>query len=134
LLKGYPNLPLQQAVEIIKPDHFMHWNVTTRPLPSGSGVVTNIPFEQQASKVIDYWADYWLLLKGKKKYLAYTQTILMVLTIRDRNTAENRKYVFPHITCNTVTFEDEVRKIQSPPRHLIDSQIKGPGAKKVKKK
>ena len=93
-----PNKPLQQAVTIIEPDCYMHWHVTTEPLPNGRGHVTNIPFEQRVSDVINYWADYWLLFKGKHKYLAYTQTIPMVLTIRDA------RYVFPHITCNTVTY------------------------------
>lgn len=99
-----PNKPLQQAVAIIAPDHYMHWHVTTEPfttlVPDGAlrGHVTSIPFEQRVSDVIGYSADYWLLFKGKKKYLAYTQTIPMVLTIKDE------KYVFPHITCNTVTY------------------------------
>ncbi len=96
-----PNLPLQQAVAIITPDSYMHWSVTTRPLTNGqngAGSVTNIPFEQLAANVTAYEADYWLLFKGDKKYLAYTQTILMVLTIKER------KYTFPHVTCNTVTY------------------------------
>lgn len=94
----YPNLPLQQAVAIIKPDAFMHWHVTTLPLLSGKGVVTNIPFERGVSDVTDYIADYWLLYKSGKKYLAYTQTIVLVLTIL------GEKYRFPHVTCNTVTY------------------------------
>lgn len=93
-----PNKPLQQAVAVIEPECYMHWHVTTQPLPNGKGHVINIPFEQQVSDVIDYWADYWLLFKGKNKYLAYTQTIPMVLTIKDE------KFVFPHITCNTVSY------------------------------
>lgn len=100
-LTRFPNRPLQEAVAIINPDHYMHWYVTTDPLPNGRngrGHVINIPFEQQASDVIGYSAAYWLLFKGKKKYLAYTQTIPMVLTIKDT------KYVFPHITCNTVSY------------------------------
>lgn len=96
-----PNRPIQQAVEIIKPDAFMHWSVTTEPLPHGKGTVVNIPFEQRVSDVVGYAADYWLLFKttaGKTtKYLAYTQTIVMVLTIK------GEKYRFPHITCNTLT-------------------------------
>ena len=98
-----PNKPLQQAVAIIKPKSYMHWHVTTEPMssePDSSvrGHVTNIPFEQRVSNVTEYWADYWLLFKGKHKYLAYTQTILMVMTIKDQ------RYLFPHITCNTVTY------------------------------
>ena len=104
-----PNRPLQEAVAIIKPDSYMHWRVTTQPYPNGrlGGVVTNIPFEEAVSDVTDYFADYWLLYKGKHKYLAYTQTILMVLTIRKNDADDDdpgKKYVFPHVTCNTVTF------------------------------
>jgi hypothetical protein len=93
-----PNLPLQQAVAIIQPEAYMHWYVTTEALPSGQGSVTNIPFEQRVANVTGYSAEYWLLFKGANKYLAYTQTIFMVLTILDQ------KYVFPHVTCNTLTF------------------------------
>ncbi|WP_428491033.1 hypothetical protein [Rhodopila sp.] len=96
-----PNLPLQRAVNIIKPEAFMHWSVTTRPLTNGEdgrGSVTNIPFEQLAASVIAYAADYWLLFKADKKYLTYTQTILLVLTVK------GRKYTFPHVTGNTVTY------------------------------
>ncbi|HTV42179.1 MAG TPA: hypothetical protein VMF08_16530 [Candidatus Sulfotelmatobacter sp.] len=95
-----PNRPLQKAVHIINPDGFMHWHVTTKPLTAGKGVVTNIPFEHRVSEVTDYIADYWLLFKGGKKYLAYTQTILMKLTIKEQ------KYFFPHLTCNVVTYCD----------------------------
>ncbi|HTV05883.1 MAG TPA: heme-binding protein [Acidobacteriaceae bacterium] len=112
LLTQCPNRPLQEAVAIIQPDSFMHWRVTTEPLekgmgsmiPGAEGVVTNIPFEQRVADVTAYWADYWLLYKkdgkdGRKKhkYLAYTQTILMVMTIK------GKEYSFPHVTCNTVT-------------------------------
>jgi hypothetical protein len=110
-----PNKPLQQAVAIIKPQSYMHWHVTTVPMPSDPtanvrGVVTNIPFEERVSDVTEYWADYWMLYKGKKKYLAYTQTMLMVLTITKKHKKkghhedECRKYIFPHVTCNTVTY------------------------------
>jgi hypothetical protein len=104
-----PNKPLQEAVSIIQPDAYMHWRVTTAPVEQGvgsmiqnaQGVVTNIPFEQRVSEVIEYSADYWLLFKkeGNKshKYLSYSQTILMVMTIKDK------EYAFPHVTCNTVT-------------------------------
>lgn len=98
-LTQFPNRPLQEAVKIIKPDYYMHWSVTTQPHSNGKGHVINIPFEQRVSDVIGYSAEYWLLFKDKnKRYLAYTQTIPMVFTIK------NIKYVFPHITCNTVTF------------------------------
>ncbi|HUN85044.1 MAG TPA: heme-binding protein [Terracidiphilus sp.] len=95
-----PNLPLQQAVHCIKPDHYMHWHVTTQQLSNGKGIVTNVPFERRVSEVTDYIADYWMLFKGTKKYLAYTQTILMRLTINKAH------YIFPHLTCNTVTYCD----------------------------
>jgi hypothetical protein len=91
------NWPLQQAVAIIQPEAYMHWLVTTEPLPNGKGHVMNIPFEHSVADVTEYWAEYWLLSKGENKYLTYMQTILMVLTIKDK------KYVFPHITCNTLT-------------------------------
>ena len=97
-LTQHPNTPLQEAVAIIKPDSFMHWTVTTEPLANGTGSVTNIPFEQRVSEVTEYAAEYWLLKKGREKYLSYTQTILMQLAIK------GEKYIFPHITCNTVTF------------------------------
>lgn len=103
-----PNKPLQQAVAIIKPDSYMHWHVTTEPQSSEPGKfvrgdVIDVPFELRVSDVTGYWADYWLLFKvgyfkEVKKYLAYTQTILMVMTIK------GQKYVFPHVTCNTVTY------------------------------
>jgi hypothetical protein len=103
-LTQYPNKPLQQAVAIIKPDSFMHWRVTTEQLSNGKGVVTNIPFERQVSNVKDYFADYWLLFKDGKKYLAYTQTMLLVLRIPAKETERVKEYIFPHITCNTVTY------------------------------
>lgn len=97
-----PNKPLQRAVEIIDPDSYIHWRVTTQPLQSGRGHVINIPFEQRVSDVTEYLADYWLLFKRHghetRKYLAYTQTILMAMKIKDGI------YVFPHVTCNTVTY------------------------------
>jgi hypothetical protein len=75
--------------------------VVSRPLTNGQdghASVTNIPFEQLAADVIAYTAEYWLLFKGEAKYLTYTQTILMVLIVK------GQKYVFPHVTCNTVTY------------------------------
>lgn len=96
-----PNMPLQQAVAIIKPDSFMHWSVTTEPLQHGTGIVTNIPFERRVANVTEYSAEYWMLFKTEqgvaKKYLSYTQTILMELTIKGET------YSFPHVTCNTLT-------------------------------
>lgn len=99
-----PNKPLQEAVAIINPDSYMHWHVTTRPLTDGKGHVTNIPFEQRVSDVTDYWADYWLLFKGKKKYLAYTQTMTMTLMIKTKMRPVPEKFSFPHVTCNTVAY------------------------------
>lgn len=97
----HSNAPLQDAVGIIKPDYYLHWNVTTQPLPNGQGQVTNIPFEHRRAQVIEYYADYWILLKGhdyKHRYLAYTQTMVMELCIKDKT------YKFPHVTCNTLTY------------------------------
>lgn len=99
-----PNRPLQEAVRIIAPESFMHWSVTTEPVHGEEGVVTNIPFEQEVSKVTQYLADYWMLFKDKKRYLAYTQTIVMELKILNKATNMLEKYMFPHVTCNTVTF------------------------------
>jgi len=95
----FPNKPLQKAVAIIKPERHMHWYVTTRESANsnGSGEVVDIPFEQRVSDVVAYSAEYWLLCKEDMRYLAYTQHISMVFTI------DHVKYVFPHITCNTVT-------------------------------
>lgn len=106
LLTQWPNKPLQMAIAIIKPEKYLHWNVTTEPIDGGEGIVSNIPFETEVSKVTQYWADYWMLFKGRKKYLAYTQTILMVLKIEDKVSGRLIPYVFPHVTCNTVTYCD----------------------------
>jgi hypothetical protein len=100
-LTRFPNRPLQEAVAIIKPDHYMHWSVTTLCHANGKGHVVNIPFEQRVADVIDYSAEYWMLYKGKDRYLAYNQIIPMVLTIN------GAKYTFPHVTCNTVKWTGE---------------------------
>lgn len=104
LLTQWPNKPLQMAVAIIKPTKYLHWSVTTEPINGGKGVVTNIPFEREVSRVSEYWAEYWMLFKEGKRYLSYTQTILMVLKILDQKTGIVSPYTFPHVTCNTVTF------------------------------
>lgn len=97
-----PNSVLQQAVAAIAPEAYMHWRVTTEPLEHGRGIVTNIPFEQRRANVTEYWADYWLLQKeGIFKYLAYTQTILMEMKIGPAY--NERRFIFPHVTCNTIT-------------------------------
>ena len=112
------NKPLQDAINIINPQCFLHWSVTTQPLFGGTGVVTNIPFEERKSKVIAYWADYWMLSqdpfdKEDKAfdYLAYSQTILMKMAIffgnykRPKEVADPsnyRRFIFPHVTTNTV--------------------------------
>jgi hypothetical protein len=112
-----PNRPLQLAVEAIEPQAHIHWRVTTNRLFGGDGVVTNIPFEERKSKVTEYWADYWLLQSKetceKKEYvfdyLAYSQTILMEMEIcvgapggSVYDPDNFRKFVFPHVTTNTV--------------------------------
>lgn len=95
------NLAVSQAVRIIAPEAYMHWRVTTEPLPHGKGAVTNIPFEERRADVTAYTADYWLLQKEKKfQYLAYSQTILMEMRIGPRYS--ERRFLFPHVTCNTV--------------------------------
>jgi hypothetical protein len=78
--------------------------VTTDTVHGERGVVTNIPFEQEVSKVTDYLADYRMLFKGKKRYLAYTQTIVMKLKVFSKSTNTTEEYTFPHVTCNTVTY------------------------------
>lgn len=104
-----PNYPLQRAIEIIQPRAFIHWRVTTRPLFGGTGVVTNIPFEQRRSEVTEYTADYWLLSKDRNAkesrrfdYLMYTQSILLKILISTDGGKTNAEYTFPHITSNTV--------------------------------
>ncbi len=61
-----PNKVLQKAVHNIKPNAFMYWVVHTDPVvvdgkDIGTGVVTNIPFEQRRANVTEYKAEYWLL-------------------------------------------------------------------------
>ncbi len=101
-----PNYPLQLAIDKIKPTAHIHWRVTTNPLFGGDGVVTNIPFEERKSKVTEYWADYWLLSTDKEykkfDYLAYSQTILMEMDISLNDGKTYDRYVFPHVTTNTV--------------------------------
>ncbi len=104
-----PNFPLQKAVELIKPTAHIHWRVTTEPFPGGEGVVTNIPFEDRKSRVTEYWADYWLLSTEHKHhksmkfdYLAYSQTILMEMELSLDDGKTFGRYVFPHVTTNTV--------------------------------
>ena len=112
------NRPLQEALKIIKPKCFIHWSVTTQPQFGGSGVVTNIPFEERKSKVLHYWADYWMLSQDDFdqdekvfNYLAYSQTMLMEMEIffgdyhvpkQVADPANYRRYIFPHVTTNTV--------------------------------
>jgi hypothetical protein len=105
-----PNGVLQQAVDLIKPDKYIHWRVTTEALAQGKGSVTNIPFEQRRARVTEYFADYWLLHKAGDKtkdgadafnYLSYTQTMLMEMKIGPA--FDERTFLFPHVTCNTVT-------------------------------
>ena len=93
---------MQDAVDIIRPDCFIHWSVTTYPLVHGEGVVTNIPFEERLADVTEYFADYWLLSTDGGDtfpYLAYTQTMLMDMVV------QGHRFTFPHVTCNTVTKE-----------------------------
>lgn len=133
-LTRFPNKPLQQAVAIIQPDEYIHWHVTTLPHQNGNGVVTNIPFEQEVSKVTEYSADYWMLFKGAQKYLAYTQTIQMELKILNADTNIEYKYTFPHITCNTLTFEGKMMESCSPPRPMEIAKTRSKAAKKSKRR
>lgn len=90
--------PLQTAVDLIKPDKYINWNVST----GNQGQTMNIPFEQRAANVTGYTASYWLLSNdggASYKYLAYTQNISMQFTINGTH------YNFPHVTSNVVTKE-----------------------------
>jgi hypothetical protein len=96
------NLPLQQAVAILKPDAYIHWQVQTAQISGvdGKGSVTNIPFEGKNADVTDYSAEYWLLSTdggANYDYLAYTQNIVININIG------GKLYSFPHGTSNTVT-------------------------------
>ncbi len=106
-----PTRPLQLAIDKIQPKCHIHWKVTTLSLLGGEGKVTNVPFEHRKADVTAYWADYWLLSqdefkKGGKEpyfnYLAYTQTIIMVMEVSADNGKTSKRFRFPHITCNTV--------------------------------
>ncbi len=93
--------PIQTAAaQIAGVNTWLYFYVTTDPLTSGQGIVTNIPFEDRAAKVTGYNAWYWLLSTdggSSYQYLLYFQLITMVLTIN------GNKYSFPHITSNAVT-------------------------------
>lgn len=113
-----PNYAIQRAVDLIDQKegitHHIHVAVTTNPLFAGSGVVTNIPFEDRKSKVTGYSAEYWLLSTDGGKnfnYFAYSQTILMEMEIYILGLNEYRRYVFPHLTSNTV------KKLAGTPDH-----------------
>lgn len=93
-----PNKPLQTAVGLIQPSHYIEWHVST----ANQGHATNIPFEERAANVTAYTASYWLLSKDggdSYPYLAYTQNISMVFMIGGKS------YTFPHVTSNVVTQE-----------------------------
>lgn len=102
-----PNLPLQEAVKLLKPDAYLHWCVTTEPLPDAEhatarGSVTNIPFEQRRANAESYKAEYWLLSTDGAKtfeYLAYNQSIGLVMPLR------GEPYTFPHVTANVVKLQ-----------------------------
>jgi hypothetical protein len=99
-----PNKVLKEAVHNIKPNAFMYWVVHTNPVvvdgkDLGTGVVTNIPFEQRRANVTEYKAEYWLLSTDHGKtfnYLAYNQLIIMEIPLL------GQPYIFPHVTANTV--------------------------------
>jgi hypothetical protein len=96
------NLPLQQAVEILKPNAYIHWQVQTEQIAGfdGKGSVSNIPFEAKNADVTDYSSEYWLLSTDgglNFDYLVYTQDIVMDVNIG------GTKYSFPHGTANTLT-------------------------------
>ncbi len=97
-LTANPNEPLNTAIGLIKPNNWIHWNVST----GNQGQSINIPFEKRASNVTAYSADYWLLSTdggASYKYLAYSQNISMQFNIGDVH------YTFPHVTTNVVTKE-----------------------------
>ena len=95
-LTANPNAQLSTALGLIKPNSWIHWNVST----GNQGQTMNIPFEQRSAKVTAHAADYWLLSTDSGMsytYLAYTQNISMQLTIGGKH------YNFPHVTTNVVT-------------------------------
>lgn len=95
-LTANPNLPLQTAVGLIKPNAYINWNVST----GNQGNTMNIPFEESAANVATYTASYWLLSTdggNSFNYLAYTQNISMQFSIGGLH------HNFPHVTSNVVT-------------------------------
>ncbi len=91
-----PNKSLQDGVDALDPDGYIHWSVKT---PENGGTL-NIPFEERAADILDYTAAYWLLSKdgGRTyKYLAYFQAMNM------RFQVSGHHYSFPHVTTNIVT-------------------------------
>lgn len=95
-LTANPNKPLQTAVGLIRPNKYIHWNVST----GTHGHTVNIPFEEREANVTRYTASYWLLSTdggSSYLYLAYNQNIVMELTIGGKH------YSFPHVTTNVVT-------------------------------
>jgi len=95
-LTANTNKPLQTAVKLINPTHYIEWHVST----ANQGHAINIPFEQRAANVTAYAASYWLLSAdggGSYPYLAYTQNITMMFIIKGEH------YTFPHVTSNVVT-------------------------------
>lgn len=95
-LTANPNLPLQKAVSLLNPTHYISWSVSS----ANKGAVVNIPFEQAAADVTLYAANYWLLSTDggtTYPYLAYSQVINMTFTLNGQH------YTFPHVTANVVT-------------------------------
>lgn len=101
---NFPNKPLKLAVDILDPDAYIHWRVSTDPLDNDEeGVITNIPFQERLADVTEYDADYWLLSTDDGQnfdHLAYTQTMCMEMIVN------GREYEFPHVTCNVITREN----------------------------
>ena len=95
-LTANPNEPLNTAIGLIKPNNWIHWNVST----GNQGQSINIPFEKRASNVTAYSADYWLLSTDGGK-LSRTQlgvegaAVLKLGSLRESSksltTKENRR-------------------------------------------
>lgn len=106
------NLPIQNALPLIRPNHYIEWEVSTEAkvvkYETGSeikaeGSVLNVPFEKLRSEVTEYTAKYWLLSTSDVNdtpsydFLLYTQNIVMVMQVN------GREYYFPHTTANALT-------------------------------
>lgn len=98
-----PNQPLQDADMLGESDKFIAWSVDNKN-SQAPGSITNIPFEAQKARVVDYSANYWLeSFDGGASFtrLSYNQSIIMNIPIQMESGLKT--VAFPHITCNVLT-------------------------------